>query len=178
MNTVELKCTHCGEHYAYPKYELSAHLGKKAKIKCKHCNERNLVIIDLPLLKGEQESYTNIHQQESKDRTLSVTKLLVQESIHNKSFELELPMGLSIIGRESNAESSDKISIPTSDKTISRIHCQIEKVIEEDTVCYVIKDLASTNGTYINGDRITDEEEVYLMPGDTVKLGNIEIKVS
>ena len=38
----------------------------------------------------------------------------------------------------------------------------------------VVKDLNSTNGTFINGERIT---EATLKPGQTLRLGNVEIKV-
>lgn len=38
----------------------------------------------------------------------------------------------------------------------------------------VIKDLNSTNGTFINGERIT---EATLKPGQTLRLGNVEIKL-
>jgi len=38
----------------------------------------------------------------------------------------------------------------------------------------VIKDLNSTNGTFINGDRLT---EATLKPGQTLRLGNVELKL-
>jgi pSer/pThr/pTyr-binding forkhead associated (FHA) protein len=38
----------------------------------------------------------------------------------------------------------------------------------------VVKDLGSTNGTFINGEKIT---EAVLKPGQTLRLGNIELKL-
>lgn len=38
----------------------------------------------------------------------------------------------------------------------------------------VVKDLNSTNGTFINGEKIT---EAVLKPGQTLKLGNVELKL-
>src|SRR5580698_8739749 len=38
----------------------------------------------------------------------------------------------------------------------------------------VVKDLNSTNGTFINGEKIT---EAVLKPGQTLRLGNIELKL-
>lgn len=51
---------------------------------------------------------------------------------------------------------------------VSHRHCEI--VIQDDGKIF-IKDLASTNGTYINGRRITGKEQ--LKPGDKVVLANI-----
>jgi transcriptional regulator with GAF, ATPase, and Fis domain len=52
--------------------------------------------------------------------------------------------------------------------TVSRFHCQI--VQEEDD--YVLKDLASTNGTFIDGVRI---REGFLSQGSIIRLGECEI---
>jgi transcriptional regulator with GAF, ATPase, and Fis domain len=56
-----------------------------------------------------------------------------------------------------------------SDDTVSRYHC---KIVQEETG-YLLVDLGSTNGTFINRVRI---KEGYLKPGCTIGLGNTEIK--
>jgi transcriptional regulator with GAF, ATPase, and Fis domain len=56
-----------------------------------------------------------------------------------------------------------------SDDTVSRYHCRI---VQEDTA-YLLQDLGSTNGTFINRVRI---REAYLKPGCTIGLGNTEVK--
>jgi DNA-binding NtrC family response regulator len=56
-----------------------------------------------------------------------------------------------------------------SDDTVSRYHCRI---VQEDTA-YLLVDLGSTNGTFINRVRI---KEAYLKPGCTIGLGNTEVK--
>lgn len=56
-----------------------------------------------------------------------------------------------------------------SDDTVSRYHC---KIIQEDNA-YVLLDLGSTNGTFINRVRI---REAFLKPGCTVHLGQSEFK--
>src|SRR6476659_6843055 len=56
-----------------------------------------------------------------------------------------------------------------SDDTVSRYHCRI---VQEDT-SYLLVDLGSTNGTFINRVRI---KEAYLKPGCTIGLGNTEVK--
>jgi DNA-binding NtrC family response regulator len=55
------------------------------------------------------------------------------------------------------------------DDTVSRYHC---KIVQEDTG-YVLIDLRSTNGTFINKVRI---REAYLRPGCTVSVGQTQMK--
>ena len=55
------------------------------------------------------------------------------------------------------------------DDTVSRYHC---KIIQEDTG-YVLVDLRSTNGTFINKVRI---REAYLKPGCTISVGQQQLK--
>ncbi len=55
------------------------------------------------------------------------------------------------------------------DDTVSRYHCRI---VQEDTG-YVLVDLSSTNGTFINKVRI---REAYLKPGCTIAVGQQQLK--
>ncbi len=55
------------------------------------------------------------------------------------------------------------------DDTVSRYHC---KIVQEDTG-YVLVDLQSTNGTFINKVRI---REAYLKPGCTIAVGQQQLK--
>ncbi len=56
-----------------------------------------------------------------------------------------------------------------NDDTVSRYHC---KIVQEDTG-YVLVDLRSTNGTFINKTRI---REAFLKPGCTISLGQQQLK--
>ena len=56
------------------------------------------------------------------------------------------------------------------DKDIDPIHA---KVIQENTR-YLLKDNNSTNGCFVNGQRITQKE---ILPGDIIKIGSAEIIV-
>src|SRR5580658_3916440 len=58
-----------------------------------------------------------------------------------------------------------------SEPSVSSRHCEI--LLRGNDV--VVKDLGSTNGTFINGERIT--EEGVLKPGQTLRLGNVELKL-
>ena len=56
-----------------------------------------------------------------------------------------------------------------ADKAVSREHCEIEYAADS----YLLRDMGSTNGTYLNGSKI---REVYLSPGDIIKVGNTSIE--
>ncbi|MCA9582791.1 MAG: FHA domain-containing protein, partial [Myxococcales bacterium] len=64
---------------------------------------------------------------------------------------------------------SSKSDVQVDQESVSRNHCQI--TIEGDHV--VLKDLGSTNGTYVN-DRVIDS--VHLRDGDQVKVGRTIFK--
>ncbi len=55
------------------------------------------------------------------------------------------------------------------DRVVSKEHCHIELVGDE----YVLKDLGSLNGTYINGDRVDGQRP--LEPGDEITIGSTRI---
>ena len=56
-----------------------------------------------------------------------------------------------------------------TDKTVSRNHLEIEYSSDS----FLLRDLDSTNGTYLNGSRV---KEAYLTPGDTIKVGNTTLE--
>jgi len=55
------------------------------------------------------------------------------------------------------------------DNTVSRHHFEIVRSADS----YLLRDINSTNGTYINGLKV---KEAYLNPGDVIKIGNTEIE--
>jgi two-component system cell cycle response regulator len=78
-----------------------------------------------------------------------------------KKFNLDQPS--IVIGRSSRTD------IPIDQESVSRNHA---KIINEDGQ-YVMRDLGSTNGTYIN-DRLTEEST--LRDGDFIKIGRTIFK--
>ncbi len=60
-------------------------------------------------------------------------------------------------------------SLQLDDETVSRYHCRI--FLERDH--FLIKDLDSTNGTFVNQKKITKME---LIDNDTVRLGRTDFK--
>jgi pSer/pThr/pTyr-binding forkhead associated (FHA) protein len=57
-----------------------------------------------------------------------------------------------------------------AEPSVSSRHCEILLQVSD----ILIRDLGSTNGTFINGEKIT---EGILKPGQTLKLGNVELKL-
>ena len=55
-----------------------------------------------------------------------------------------------------------------NNSAISRSHCM---VLQKNGVNY-LKDLNSTNGTYVDGKKLTSGEEVLLKNGSVVRLGD------
>jgi pSer/pThr/pTyr-binding forkhead associated (FHA) protein len=54
---------------------------------------------------------------------------------------------------------------------VSRLHCQLSAW--NDAI--EVKDLGSTNGTFVNGERITSTT---LHPGDVLKVGRVDLTIS
>jgi signal transduction histidine kinase/pSer/pThr/pTyr-binding forkhead associated (FHA) protein len=76
----------------------------------------------------------------------------------DKGRRFELPDQPALVGRESRA-------LPLSDNTVSRRHAEL--VPGEDG--WVLRDLGSSNGTYINGLRVTNRYQLKL--GDQIRVG-------
>lgn len=67
----------------------------------------------------------------------------------------------------------EKNTIQIEDTLVSRFHALVQKVKE----AYFIKDLESTNGTFLNGSPIPQGKYVRLRQGDTIKIGRTEILI-
>ena len=83
------------------------------------------------------------------------------------AWEIQLRPGINLLGR--GFANDFKIEDPS----VSGSHCQI--VVEHGNV--VIKDLGSTNGTYINGRRIAYGESRQINDGDVVGFGDVEVRL-
>ena len=64
-------------------------------------------------------------------------------------------------------------SITLDDMLASRFHAVVQKVRND----YFVEDLGSTNGTFVNGERIPPEKYVRLQPADTVLIGRSELSL-
>ncbi len=77
-----------------------------------------------------------------------------------------IPAGsIRTIGRSAGAEFMVDAAL------VSRLHCQLSA--GNDSLH--VKDLDSTNGTFVNGKRVTTAE---LQDGDRLAVGRVELKIS
>ncbi|HSU68264.1 MAG TPA: ATP-binding protein [Tepidisphaeraceae bacterium] len=77
----------------------------------------------------------------------------------DKGRRYELPDSPALVGRESR-------SLPLSDNTVSRKHCELIPANGGD---WIVKDLGSANGTYVNGGRVLSTAP--LKVGDQLRVG-------
>lgn len=81
---------------------------------------------------------------------------------------MSLPAGKSIVlGRNRD------VDLPLNDPKLSRRHCQITA---SESGC-VIVDMGSTNGTFVNGNRLDAEKPQELIEFDRIILGDTEIEL-
>jgi ABC transport system ATP-binding/permease protein len=80
--------------------------------------------------------------------------------------KFRLPAGaVKTLGRSTGAQFIVDVAL------VSRLHCQLSAT--DDAL--EVKDLASTNGTFVNGKRV---QTAQLKPGDTLAVGRCELVVS
>ena len=85
-------------------------------------------------------------------------------SIDRVTFRLP-PGSVKTIGRSPGAEFIVEAAL------VSRLHCQLMATADS----LQLKDLGSTNGTFVNGTRVKTAE---LKDGDTLSVGRLELIVS
>jgi adenylate cyclase len=81
-----------------------------------------------------------------------------------QSFELREGPSL-VIGRAPNSD------VPIFDPTISRRHAEVQCGADK----FVIRDLESSNGTYVNGERVSERA---IAPGDVLTFGKVSFRVT
>ena len=106
---------------------------------------------------------TKVHFDGHKPATLHLRKCKIVTQSGGRTREHSFDKDVITIGA---MEDNDLV---VNDETVSRYHC---KIVQEDSG-YLLQDLQSTNGTFINRVRV---REGYLRPGCTIGLGNAEVK--
>jgi DNA-binding NtrC family response regulator len=106
---------------------------------------------------------TKVHYDGGKPATLHLRKCKLVTNVGGRAREHAFDKA------EINIGAMEDNDLVVSDDTVSRYHC---KIVQEET-SYLLVDLNSTNGTFINRVRI---KEAYLKPGCTIGLGNTEVK--
>ncbi len=115
--------------------------------------------VDVTLVRRMTEECTEPDGREEERELHKTAKLVNLRGIGQRQFVL--PDRESVMG--SAVDSDMWIDHPT----VSRHHFAIKR----DGLAYLIRDLGSTNGTFVNGVRI---REVYLKPGSKIQAGKID----
>ena len=116
------------------------------------------------MTKSELEPQTQLLEMEETRDVVSLRKCqlrVIAGPDEKKKFDLNQKS--TRIGKK---EDNDVVLL---DNTVSRHHIAIEMTSD----AFLLKDLGSTNGTYINDLKV---KEAYLTPGDVIKIGNSEIE--
>ncbi len=83
-----------------------------------------------------------------------------------------IQQGESIVGRYQESSRADiQLKLEYGSEHTSREHC----MFYNDGHQVMVTDLGSSNGTYVNGDKIEKGKEVPLEHGDRLTLGSFEI---
>src|SRR6478609_9283992 len=82
------------------------------------------------------------------------------------SESIKLGDGVTTVGRH------DECQLRIKSSQVSRKHCELF----EKKGLLLVKDLGSSNGTYVNGKRI--QEQRVLEPGDELTIGQVKLKVA
>jgi pSer/pThr/pTyr-binding forkhead associated (FHA) protein len=88
--------------------------------------------------------------------------------IRFKERDIEIEKNI-YIGRNQTCAISIK-----DDPLVSRKHA----LIEHSKGCYLLSDLNSTNGTYLNNQPVIGGRKLELKPGDVIRIGKTEINIS
>jgi pSer/pThr/pTyr-binding forkhead associated (FHA) protein len=84
-----------------------------------------------------------------------------------KALVFRIPSGrVRTIGRVGNAD------FVVEDTLVSRVHCRLAASMDG---ALHLEDLDSTNGTFVNGERIT---KAILTPSDRLRVGSLELVVA
>jgi hypothetical protein len=80
-----------------------------------------------------------------------------------------------VIGRGLSVASMGGLDLSPFDdsRVVSRTHAELERT-EFGWVC---RDLGATNGTYVNGERLSPGAHVAVSPGDRISLANVALTV-
>jgi pSer/pThr/pTyr-binding forkhead associated (FHA) protein len=95
---------------------------------------------------------------------MSMQVALVMFRADGEKRSFPLPRSIAVLGRREDCD----LRIPLAE--VSRKHCRL--IADEDTL--KLEDLGSSNGTYVNGQRV---QEAMLNPGDTVTIGPVSFVV-
>lgn len=145
------------------------------RFKCPVCSTINK--LDLSKVKRNEESVSDKTQIKTENNLEDVMGWIVVHDENTQQQTYSLKKGKNIIGRKSESKPCD-VAINTSDKFMSRNHLAIEISHGINGLDYLVYDVTSTNGTFINANedrKLGQSDKVYLRDGDTIQAGRTKM---
>lgn len=149
-------------------------VGKKVRFACKNPSCKKSVEYTFPKVESINKEYETVVTDYTPRALFDGLVLWEDKESQHKEHYL-LNVGTNIIGRLSNQKSPD-IAIPTGDKTMSRMHCVISKITQNETPLYLLKEYSNKNPLILNGKILEKGSEVFLEKGDIIKMGKTDIQ--
>lgn len=189
MEIIKVKCLNCMEITSIVRELLIPYSGKAVSIKCSNPKCGLPMKVQVPAFNAGSEiklpepvpelppTQVIINQQ----RKTSGARLKIQKNDKTEEQTFFLKVGLNTVGRHSLQlnEFVPDIPINSTDKKISRNHCEINLIMKDRNFEALLKDNKSTNGTFISGtnEAMKPGDEIYLNNGDIFIIGETKIQI-
>lgn len=148
-------------------------IGKTVMFKCKNPSCRSSIKFTFPPIESITKSYqTVVTDYNMTSPSRAMIKWYNLET--NKELSFILNEGVNIIGRMSKSKSPN-IAIPTSDMSMSRMHCVIIQSSYDAVTSFLLKEYNNKNQLILNGKKLHSGTELYLEVGDRITLGITQI---
>lgn len=154
----------------------------KKMVRCSSCQEINTIRIpaEKVFLAKKKKSAPKVNQDQTfiNEPSNDIGKLVfsVKEGEFSKAQSFVLSDERLLVGRKNNGGPNVKpdLEIISRDGFMSKLHCELKKVGDN----YIISDFSSANGTWVNGEKLTKADSLFLAVGDKIKLGRTEIEIT
>lgn len=168
---ISVTCPFCAFKMAVPATQDDP--GKKKQTKCPKCHKAFQFTVPATLVSKFESDATKIGDSSGEFSLLLET--IANPFTEHQSFELTSEYYT--LGRKNNGgpEHRPDVEVATTDKMMSRKHAAIAR---KGKTGFILKDLTSKNGVFLNDERLEDDEEMYLNDGDTFRLGQTQFRVS
>jgi len=109
-------------------------------------------------------------------RLTPTSEVMLHISDQEESLKLEI-VQRSLVGREDDTSDNhpdvDLVPFGGLEKGVSRVHAAIER--SEDTLTII--DMGSSNGTFLNGQRLVSNQPRVLRDGDEIRFGKLVTRI-
>jgi predicted Zn finger-like uncharacterized protein len=178
---VGIKCKNCQTKLAVPVNKEM--FGSNITVRCKNCNE--IIPVKIP----EEQVFLNKNKGQKQDqnkgnqtviRTTSSDEIcIILQTIaseYTKFQKFDIDQDRMTIGRKNQAGPKFRpdLEVDTQDKYMSKVHAIFFRKGKE---AITVSDLNSTNGTWLNGEKLKPNDEEYLEDGDQLKIGRTDFKI-